>query len=182
MRGRGHTLFGVDFHRAMTAPVNRDGQDYPPLVRFTFDRFRFGAPQRTGFVAKYMGDGVLVYFGYPPAHEDDADPGVRAGLQLSISTLLSELPSAIRHVMTKEAYTNTTSRRALLYACHSIERHQIRLPLRVWGEAVPRSRSFFIATNLRQIASQANGCCTAQSARGSQLMAIRHAVSYCEHG
>jgi class 3 adenylate cyclase len=35
-----------------------------------------------GFVAKYMGDGVLVYFGYPRAHEDDAERAVRAGLAL----------------------------------------------------------------------------------------------------
>jgi class 3 adenylate cyclase/predicted ATPase len=33
-----------------------------------------------GFVAKYMGDGVLVYFGYPRAHEDDAERAARAGL------------------------------------------------------------------------------------------------------
>ena len=33
-----------------------------------------------GFVAKYMGDGVLAYFGYPRAHEDDAERAVRAGL------------------------------------------------------------------------------------------------------
>ena len=38
---------------------------------------RFG-----GFVAKYMGDGVLVYFGYPQAHEDDAERAVSAGLEL----------------------------------------------------------------------------------------------------
>jgi class 3 adenylate cyclase len=38
---------------------------------------RFG-----GFVAKYMGDGVLVYFGYPEAHEDDAEQALRAGLGL----------------------------------------------------------------------------------------------------
>ena len=38
---------------------------------------RFG-----GFVAKYMGDGVLIYFGYPQAHEDDAEQAVRAGLEL----------------------------------------------------------------------------------------------------
>src|SRR6516165_9953252 len=38
---------------------------------------RFG-----GFVAKYLGDGVLVYFGYPEAHEDDAERAVRAGLEL----------------------------------------------------------------------------------------------------
>jgi class 3 adenylate cyclase len=38
---------------------------------------RFG-----GFVAKYMGDGVLVYFGYPQAHEDDAERAVRSALSL----------------------------------------------------------------------------------------------------
>jgi predicted ATPase/class 3 adenylate cyclase len=37
---------------------------------------RFG-----GFVAKFMGDGVLIYFGYPQAHEDDAERAVRAGLE-----------------------------------------------------------------------------------------------------
>jgi Adenylate cyclase, family 3 (some proteins contain HAMP domain) len=38
---------------------------------------RFG-----GFVAKYMGDGVLVYFGYPGAREDDIERAVQAGLAL----------------------------------------------------------------------------------------------------
>ncbi len=38
---------------------------------------RFG-----GFVAQYLGDGVLVYFGYPQAHEDDAERAVRAGLEV----------------------------------------------------------------------------------------------------
>jgi class 3 adenylate cyclase len=38
---------------------------------------RFG-----GFVARYMGDGVLIYFGYPQAHEDDAERAVRGGLAL----------------------------------------------------------------------------------------------------
>src|SRR5215510_8924130 len=35
-----------------------------------------------GFIAKYMGDGVLIYYGYPRAHEDDAEQAVRAGLAL----------------------------------------------------------------------------------------------------
>ena len=35
-----------------------------------------------GFVAKYMGDGVLAYFGFPGAHEDDAERAVRAGLAI----------------------------------------------------------------------------------------------------
>ena len=36
-----------------------------------------------GFVAKFMGDGVLAYFGYPRAHEDDAERAVRAGLEVA---------------------------------------------------------------------------------------------------
>jgi class 3 adenylate cyclase/predicted ATPase len=35
-----------------------------------------------GYIARYMGDGLLVYFGYPTAHEDDAERAVRAGLQV----------------------------------------------------------------------------------------------------
>jgi class 3 adenylate cyclase len=47
--------------------------DYDRAVSETVGRF-------DGFVAKYMGDGVLIYFGYPQAHEDDAERAVRAGL------------------------------------------------------------------------------------------------------
>src|SRR5207244_12519590 len=50
---------------------------------------RFG-----GFVAKYMGDGVLVYFGYPQAHEDDAERAVRAGLELVAA--VGEIPAPER--------------------------------------------------------------------------------------
>ena len=39
-------------------------------------------PRFDGYLAKYLGDGVLVYFGYPRAHEDDAARAVRAGLGL----------------------------------------------------------------------------------------------------
>ena len=48
---------------------------YQKCVAETVGRF-------DGFVAKYLGDGVLVYFGYPQAHEDDAERAVRAGLEL----------------------------------------------------------------------------------------------------
>ena len=54
---------------------------------------RFG-----GFVAKYMGDGVLIYFGYPQAHEDDAERAVRAGLELgdAITAVKSSVPLQTR--------------------------------------------------------------------------------------
>src|SRR5215472_3366416 len=47
-----------------------------------------------GFVAKYMGDGVLVYFGYPEAHEDDAERAVRAGLAVIDAVGLLDVESA----------------------------------------------------------------------------------------
>ena len=51
-----------------------------------------------GFVAKYLGDGVLVYFGYPQAHEDDADQAVRAGLETiaAVSALKMMVPLQTR--------------------------------------------------------------------------------------
>jgi class 3 adenylate cyclase len=52
---------------------------------------RFG-----GYVAKYMGDGVLVYFGYPEAHEDDAERAVRAGLELIAAATSLKAPVALQ--------------------------------------------------------------------------------------
>ena len=54
---------------------------------------RFG-----GTVAQYMGDGVVVYFGYPRAHEDDAELAVRAGLDLvaAVAGLKSRTPQQLR--------------------------------------------------------------------------------------
>src|SRR5499425_320152 len=51
-----------------------------------------------GFVAKYMGDGVLIYFGYPQAHEDDAERAVRAGLALieAVGKLRVQEPLRVR--------------------------------------------------------------------------------------
>jgi len=51
-----------------------------------------------GFVAKYMGDGVLVYFGYPQAHEDDAERTVRTGLALieAVGKLRVQEPLQVR--------------------------------------------------------------------------------------
>jgi oligopeptide/dipeptide ABC transporter ATP-binding protein len=54
---------------------------------------RFG-----GFVAKYMGDGVLIYFGYPEAHEDDAERAARAGLAVidAVGRLTTQEPLKVR--------------------------------------------------------------------------------------
>jgi class 3 adenylate cyclase len=64
---------------------------YQKCVAETVRRFE-------GFVAKYMGDGVLVYFGYPEAHEQDAEQAVRAGLELigAVSALKHDVPLLTR--------------------------------------------------------------------------------------
>ena len=64
---------------------------YQKCVAATVQRFG-------GFVAKYMGDGVLVYFGYPQAHEDHAERAVRAGLELiqAVCGLKSSAPLQTR--------------------------------------------------------------------------------------
>jgi class 3 adenylate cyclase len=49
-----------------------------------------------GFVAKYMGDGILVYFGYPEAHEDDAERAVRAGLAVIDAVAGLDLPERLQ--------------------------------------------------------------------------------------
>src|SRR6516164_428819 len=52
---------------------------------------RFG-----GFVAQYLGDGVLVYFGYPEAHEDDAERAVRTGLELIAAVIALKTPASLQ--------------------------------------------------------------------------------------
>jgi class 3 adenylate cyclase len=52
---------------------------------------RFG-----GFVARYMGDGMLVCFGYPEAHEDDAERAVRAGLELIAAVVALKTPASLQ--------------------------------------------------------------------------------------
>jgi class 3 adenylate cyclase len=76
------TVMFSDLVGSTTLSARMDPEDlrevisaYQKCVAQTVQRFG-------GFVAKYMGDGVLVYFGYPQAHEDDAERAVQAGLEL----------------------------------------------------------------------------------------------------
>src|SRR5215470_15836726 len=62
---------------------------YQKCVTEAVHRFR-------GFVAQYLGDGVLVYFGYPEAHEDDAERAVRAGLELIAAVIALKTPASLQ--------------------------------------------------------------------------------------
>ena len=57
-----------------------DPEDYREVVRAYHETCAEVIARFDGYMAQYLGDGVLVYFGYPVAHEDDAQRAVRAGL------------------------------------------------------------------------------------------------------
>ena len=59
-----------------------DLEAYRELLSAYQDAARKAIGDYDGYIARYMGDGLLVYFGYPTAHEDDAERAVRAGLDV----------------------------------------------------------------------------------------------------
>ena len=92
------TVMFCDLVGSTALSVSMDPEDlreiisaYQKCVTETVDRYG-------GFVAKYMGDGVLVYFGYPQAHEHDAEQAARAGLELvaAVNSLPSSVPLQAR--------------------------------------------------------------------------------------
>jgi class 3 adenylate cyclase/predicted ATPase len=92
------TVMFADLVGSTALSVGMDPEDlreiisaYQKCVAETVHRFG-------GFVARYVGDGVLVYFGYPHAHEDDAERAVRAGLELIavVARLKTRAPQQIR--------------------------------------------------------------------------------------
>jgi len=62
-----------------------DPEDYRGVMRSYQETVSAAVGRYDGHVAKYLGDGVLVYFGWPRAHEDDAERAVRAGLDVIAS-------------------------------------------------------------------------------------------------
>jgi len=71
-----------------------DPEDLQDIARRFLDACSQEIGRFNGYVAKYMGDGMLVYFGYPQAHEDDAERAVHAGLAIldRVKTLNQDTP------------------------------------------------------------------------------------------
>ena len=59
-----------------------DPEDLRPIIRAYQDCCAGIVARLDGFVCRYIGDGILIYFGYPRAHEDDAERAVRASLEI----------------------------------------------------------------------------------------------------
>jgi class 3 adenylate cyclase len=76
------TVMFSDLVGSTALSARMDPEDLREIIS-AYQKCVAGTVQRFGgFVAKYMGDGALIYFGYPHAHEDDAERAVRAGLEL----------------------------------------------------------------------------------------------------
>lgn len=76
------TVMFCDLVESTTLSTSLDPEDLREVIR-AFQAAAAAATERhAGFIARYMGDGILVYFGYPQAHEDDAERAVRTGLEL----------------------------------------------------------------------------------------------------
>jgi len=69
-----------------------DPEDLRALILRFQQLVREHVARYEGFVARYMGDGVLVYFGYPAAHEDDAARAIHAGLDIVRAAQLLDPP------------------------------------------------------------------------------------------
>jgi class 3 adenylate cyclase len=92
------TVMFSDLVGSTALSARMDPEDLREVIS-AYQKCVTGTVQRFGgFVAKYMGDGVLVYFGYPQAHEDDAERAVRAGLELvaAVGALKTHAPLQTR--------------------------------------------------------------------------------------
>jgi class 3 adenylate cyclase/predicted ATPase len=76
------TVMFVDLVGSTALAVRMDPEDLREVIAAFRKCVAEVIGRQEGFVAKYMGDGVLVYFGYPQAHEYDAERAVRAGMAL----------------------------------------------------------------------------------------------------
>src|SRR5262245_60307392 len=76
------TVMFVDLVGSTALSARMDPEDLREVISAYRNRVTETVHRFDGFVAQYIGDSVLVYFGYPLAHEDDAEQAVRVGLEL----------------------------------------------------------------------------------------------------
>jgi len=88
------TVMFCDLVGSTALSTGMDPEDLRDVIASYQSRCSAAIRHYDGFVAKYMGDGILVYFGYPRAHEDEAERSVRAGLD--IVEAMAELNAALR--------------------------------------------------------------------------------------
>ena len=76
------TVMFCDLVGSTALSAQYDPEDLSDIVRTYQDACAGIISRYEGHIARYMGDGMLVYFGYPQAHEDDAERALRTGLEI----------------------------------------------------------------------------------------------------
>jgi class 3 adenylate cyclase/tetratricopeptide (TPR) repeat protein len=76
------TVMFCDLAGSTALSARLDPEDMRQVIRAYQDACSGVVARYDGFIAKFMGDGILAYFGFPRAHEDDAERAVRAGLEI----------------------------------------------------------------------------------------------------
>lgn len=76
------TVLFCDLVGSTSLAESLDPEDLRDLTGTYHDLCEAAIRKHDGYIAQYLGDGVLVYFGYPVAHEDDARRAIRAGLEI----------------------------------------------------------------------------------------------------
>jgi class 3 adenylate cyclase/tetratricopeptide (TPR) repeat protein len=76
------TVMFCDLVGSTALSARLDPEDLQEILRAYQSQVKDVVRGYGGYIARYLGDGALVYFGYPQAHEDDAERAVRAGLEL----------------------------------------------------------------------------------------------------
>lgn len=74
------TVMFVDLVGSTALSTRLDPEDLREVMREYLDAVALEIARYEGYIARYQGDGVMVYFGYPRAHEDDAERALRAAL------------------------------------------------------------------------------------------------------
>jgi class 3 adenylate cyclase/predicted ATPase len=89
------TVMFCDLVGSTALSTRLDPEDLREVVRQYQQTCAEVIQRHEGYIAQYLGDGLLVYFGYPTAHEDDARRAVRAGLEI-VQTFHSQVPSPLK--------------------------------------------------------------------------------------
>ena len=76
------TVMFCDLVGSTALSAQLDPEDYRAVVQQYQQTCAEVIQRHEGYLAQYLGDGLLVYFGYPTAHEDDARRAVRTGLEI----------------------------------------------------------------------------------------------------
>jgi class 3 adenylate cyclase len=89
------TIMFCDLVDSVGLSIRLDPEDLRDVIAAYQHACAHSIQQYAGYIARYVGDGVLIYFGYPEAHEDDAERAVRAALEVvqTVAQLNNDLSS-----------------------------------------------------------------------------------------